>query len=187
MAIGRGLRASALGGLAALLSVTHGRPARAATDPHPVPGVPWLLAQLIPSPETIHAQGTFRSGLRWQITPLLVSYGVRPGLLRYRTLVAEPLVRHSGSTELHVSPEWISAASNAVGVRLGVRSYFPLSENGEYLSWSIGTSYLRVGSERSAVFELGLHTLFGVLGARLSYAPRLFGGSWIGSLEVRYF
>src|SRR5689334_2785164 len=118
----------------------------AAIDQAPAPGSArltplWLLTQLVPSPEVVHGDGVTRFGLRWQVTPLLYSFGVNRRVSPWRTLIVEPFVRQSGSIELFAGPEWIPFGrtfTDSLLWRVGARSYFPLVEYGDYLSMSIG-------------------------------------------------
>ena len=154
----------------------------------PVPGLAWVVPQLVPSPEwNVHGSDvTF--GLRWQITPLLYSFGVRRGVFPFRFFVVEPLLRNSGSTELYVSPEWLHGPGpEGVAFRFGVRSYFGILENGDSLSLSIGSSYLQWQGEGSAAYEIGAYTLFGVVGIQAAYDPKRFGGTTTFTLAIRYF
>jgi hypothetical protein len=177
--------------LAAAAALVSAGPARGAVnDPTPAPTIVWMITQLIPSPELVRTRGDSTLGLRWQVTPLLVSYGAQPGVSRLRVLVAEPIVRHSGSTELYFSPEWLRAPGggpSVLGARVGMRSYFPLAENGDDLSCSLGAAWLRFRGDDAVVWEAGLYTLFGTLGLQASYAPRLYGGTFFGTLSIRYF
>jgi hypothetical protein len=185
----------ALARAAAIAFVLCGARADAAYAPQPPPTWPWIVTQLVPSPEIVHASAFDATslGLRWQLTPLLVSYGAQPGVSRFRFFVVEPIVRHSGSTELFVAPEWLhdpGDGAHRLGGRLGIRSYFPIAENGDTLSWSVGASYAHFGrasSEHGAAFEAGVYTAFGVLGLQLSYAPQLLGGTTFVTFSLRYF
>ena len=150
--------------------------------------VAWVIPQIIPSPELLVSSQGSAAGLRWQLTPLLYSFGRVPRASRFRAFVVEPLVRYSGSTELFVDPEYLGLGQGSrLGARAGVRTYLPLIEHGEGLSFSFGTSYLRFQGEGSVAFEGGLYALFGMFGLQASYAPRLFGRAGIVTLNIRYF
>ncbi len=126
--------------------------------------------------------------MRWQLTPLVYSFGVtaRP----WRALVIEPSARHSGSLELYGSPEWACCAPGArsswIG-RAGIRLYLPLIERGESLSWSFGGSYYHTSTGGGGSVELGSYTLSGVLGISLMFSPALSQREFIAALSVRYF
>lgn len=156
--------------------------------PHPTPL--WAAAQLVPSPEWVLRDGESHFGLRWNITPVLVSFALRPGLNPWRTLVAEPLVRFGGSFELVVSPELILLPGRFAqqwGLRTGLRAHLPLLDRGEYLSASLGVSHFYYREEHGFGVEAGATVLYGLLGVRLTFTPWLLGASaWIVTLELRY-
>src|SRR5262249_19626780 len=144
--------------------------ARRATEPDVHPTLLWLGLQLLPSPETAFGDGTARFGLRWQVTPFLYSFGINRRLSPWRFFVAEPLVRHSGSIEMFLSPEYIALDGSFWDkflLRTGLRSYFPLIAKGEYLSVSLGASHYTLhGQGNGAAIEGGIYALFGILGAQ---------------------
>jgi hypothetical protein len=157
--------------------------ARAEHQPVPLPAEPassqatflWAVLQLIPSSEVVIWDGTIRYGARWQITPLLYSFGGNRKLSRWRSFVVEPIVRHSGSIELYVAPEVLSGgfANDADRwiVRGGLRSYIPLLDRGEYLSASFGSSVLTARGTAGVGVDAGLHTFGGLFGVRVGYSP----------------
>ena len=117
-----------------------------------------------------------RYGFRWQATPALYSFGINKQLSPWRSFVAEPVVRHNGSLEAHVSPGLFGGAGAAPFMRTGLRAYFPILHHGEYLSLSLGASYQRAWQNRSfrphaAVLEAGAYVLLGILGLQISYVP----------------
>lgn len=172
--------------LAALLPATEAR-----AEAFPYPTLPWAATQLVPSPGMAITRGHPALFLRWQVTPFLYSYALRRGLRPYRVLVAEPMTRHGGSTELFVSPEYIGLPGSFAsrwGVRAGVRSYFPLVDFGEGLSVALGGAFAWHQGQASASLEGGIYTLFGILGIEASYTPRFLGAQALFlSLRVRYF
>lgn len=156
------------------------------------PAILWVATQLVPSPEIAAAHGEAHFGMRWQVTPLLYSFGVHRGAPPFRAFMAEPVLRNSGSIELFVSPEYIAlngGASDRWFLRPGMRAYFPLAERGDYLSCSIGTSYVVADTHaRSGVaYEAGLYTFFGGLGLQLTYSPTREPADWIATISIRYF
>lgn len=162
-------------------------PSSAAVLSKPVAGLLWGAAQLIPSPLLVGGDGVVQSGLRWQVTPLLYSFGIaaRP----WRTFVVSPIARLSGSVELFVSPEWTCCAGGARDgwlARAGLRAYFPLIGHGESLAWSVGVSHWR-NDEGGVAFDVGLYTLFGGLGLNAMVSPGLEGRMYSLALNVRYF
>jgi hypothetical protein len=182
-------RAACLG---ALLAIAF--PASAGADERTTPGPhvtwPWLATQLVPSPELSLGEAGAHFGMRWQVTPLLYSFGLYPGVNPWRFLVVEPIVRQSGSIELYVSPEYLAIAPrfrDRMMLRAGVRSYFPIVQHGDYLSVSMGSSWFRIGGQDGVAYEVGVYALFGVLGLQVDYAPGFERAAWIGTLRFRYF
>jgi hypothetical protein len=151
----------------------------------------WAVAQLVPSPLLVIGEEHVGGGLRWQLTPILYSFGIaeRP----VRTFLVSPIARHSGSVELHVSPEWACCAPNEQSgwlLRAGLRLYFPLLEHGEKLSWSVGGSYYRAagGSERNgASADLGIFTFNGAFGLNVTVSPWLTRRELITAFTIRLF
>ncbi len=153
---------------------------------------PWLATQLVPSPELAWGQSQARFGFRWQVTPVLFSWGIHRGLSPWRFFVVEPFVRQSGSVELFVTPEYLwygSSFSDGVVLRGGVRSYFPLVEHGEYLSVSVGASEFAFAGQSGAALEAGAYVLFGVVGAQVTVSPTPAAApiATIATLRLRYF
>jgi hypothetical protein len=150
----------------------------------------WAAAQLLPSPELASGNGSAYFGVRWQLTPILYSYGIHRSQNRWRSFVVEPIVRQSGSIELYFSPElvnWRDRIEDGLGFRLGARSYFPLLSRGDYLSVSLGSAYAQYGPERTAAFEVGAYALFGFLGIQFSFLPHLDRARYVTTLCVRVF
>ncbi len=182
----------ALGIVAGLWSgrVQASEPTYAPDRPFPSPTLPWLAFQLVPSPELAAGEGA-HFGLRWQLTPVLYSWGLNRRLSPWRFFVVEPLTRQSGSLELHFSPEWLDAGDGArerwFG-HVGLRSYHPLVQRGENLSVSIGTAYFRnFAGEEGVAYEAGIYALYGVLGLRLAYAPGNARERFVTSFVFRVF
>ena len=180
--------ASAPASAATPVVVTDATPIGAA-DPFPTPSVSWAIAQLIPSPEMVGGTEGAYFGLRWQVTPLLYSFGLRKPLRPWRTLVVEPIARHSGSVELYVSPEYLfhGDAADRFLIRPGVRGYVPIYQRGEYVSMSAGASYFHVRDHDGAAFELGVYGLYGVFGAVATYSPSFGPTTWMGTFNIRFF
>lgn len=147
----------------------------------------WSVAQLVPSPLLVIGTHHAGGGLRWQLTPLLYSFGIaeRP----WRTFLVAPIARHSGSIELHISPEWACCAPqphHSWLVRAGLRLYLPLLEHGEQLSWSLGGSYYRADSAGGSA-DLGLYTFNGVLGLNVTVSPWLARRELVTALTLRLY
>jgi hypothetical protein len=154
-------------------------------NPAVAPTIPWATTQLIPSPEVAAGDGSAHFGLRWQVTPLLYSFGIHRGLFPWRAFVVEPLVRQNGSIEAYFTPEYVAGDWL---VRPGARVYFPLLQHGDNLSFSIGGSAPWFHRAWSASIEGGLYALFGILGITLTYTPATDSPvTWITTLRVRYF
>lgn len=156
----------------------------------PLPTPLWIAAQLVPSPELIVTGGESAFGLRWQLTPVLFSFGMRRGLNRWRALVAEPLVRYSGSVEVFVAPEYLALPGDPAqqwGLRTGLRAHLPLAGRGEDLALLVGASHFLYRGESSLGVELGACVLWGLLGAQVTFTPRFLGDeAWIFTLRLRY-
>ncbi len=156
----------------------------------PYPSSLWMMSQLIPSPQLVIDDGRTAFGARWQLTPVLYSFGIHRSQTPWRFFVVQPIVRQSGSLEWYVSPEYLALEddfSDRFGLRTGLRSYVGLIERGDYLSISFGTSLLRYQEVTSVAYEVGAHSLFGFFGILLSYSPTPEGERFISTLHVRFF
>jgi hypothetical protein len=179
-----------------LLCGSSARADEVATEPAPKPrklspvaavGV-WAAAQLVPSPLLVIGKQHVGGGLRWQLTPILYSFGIAERPLR--AFLVSPIVRHSGSVELHVSPEWACCAPSEQSswlVRAGLRLYLPLLEHGEKLSWSLGAAYYRAAGANGGSADLGIFTFNGVLGLNVTVSPWLTRREVITALTIRVF
>lgn len=159
-------------------------------DPRPEVTLPWLATQLVPSPEIAAGDSGAHFGMRWQVTPLLYSFGTNRRVSPWRWFVVEPIVRQSGSVELYLTPEYLAVAPafrDRLLARVGVRSYFPLVQRGDYLSVSLGSSYFHIGDRDGASYEVGAYALFGTLGLQLTWSPGLSDAAWITTFRIRYF
>lgn len=169
-------------------------------DPQPYPSLPWTLLQLLPSPELVVGQvreaspsgaseRTTKSafGLRWQVTPLVWSWGVNRHVSRWRFLVVDPLARHSGSIEVPLNLEYVFGHVDRLLVRPGVRAYLPLVERGEYLSASIGTSTYAYDGKMRVAYDVGAYVLYGIFGVQATIAPDHGPLMAIGTFRIRYF
>lgn len=165
-------------------------PDAGATEPAVHPTLLWTMAQAVPSPEWLFRGGAVHFGARWQVTPLLYSFGINRKLSPWRSFVAEPLVRHVGSIELFGAPEYLALGGSFAKswlFRGGLRAYFPLLHRGEYLSCSIGGSAFHVRDRGGSAYEGGLYTLFGFLGAQVTYSPAAHFRATTLSLSLRIF
>lgn len=168
-----------------------GRTAESITEPRIYPSSLWLAAQTIPSPQLIIRQNSGPAfGLRWQVTPLLYSWGINKKLSPWRHFIAEPLTRQNGSAELYLSPEYVNLTDQFKSnwmFRAGLRAYFPLYNYGEYLSGSVGTSYYTFNGHKGVSYEAGIYIFFGILGLQVSYSPSMPQAQWMFTLRIRYF
>ena len=156
-------------------------------DRHPIPTIPWIATQTIPSPE-ITTSGA--AGMRWQVTPLLYSFGMYRKLSPWRFFVVEPLTRVSGSFEAFVTPELANLGPRAEDwfvLRPGLRLTLPLVERGEYLSVSFAAGPWIHTGDVGPWIEAGASTLFGIAGLAFTMSPGLKGAEYTFTLRIRYF
>jgi hypothetical protein len=162
--------------------------------PQAYPSLAWFIVQLIPSPEvavgrvhTPDASTEAAFGLRWQVTPLLWSWGANRHASRWRTFVVDPLARHSGSLELTGTVEYFFGNVDRAIVRPGLRGYFPLVQRGEYLSMSLGTSTYAYDAKMRVAYDVGAYVLWGLFGVQATIAPENGPLTAIGTFRIRYF
>jgi len=154
---------------------------------------PWAITQLLPSPGLTVGldDGATAYAMRWQLTPLLYSWGVRREVVPWRVLVAEPLVRYGGSLELFVAGEYVGRGGFADrwGVRSGARVYLPLQQRGENAALSLGASHVYAAGAHDLGVELGGYVLYGVLGLQVTFTPPVLHdrSGLLVFLSVRYF
>lgn len=158
-----------------------------AASPTPRPTWVWLGTQLLPSPEMALTGRAISPGARWQVTPLLYSFGLHRSVSRWRVLVVDPLARVSGSVELHATPEYVGGNVDRLLMRWGVRAYFPVLHRGEYLAVSLGTSTFFMGNRRHVSYDAGVYVLNGILGLEVSASPAYGPLAGVALLKVRYF
>ena len=150
----------------------------------------WGVAQLIPSPEWISTNEKNIFGMRWQITPLLFSFGMNKKISPWRYFIADPLSRQSGSVELFVSPEYFYAANSFKSnwlFRNGLRVYFPIWQKGEYASFSLASSYYNFNGNNGISYEAGFYLFAGIIGFQTTYMPNFKNSEWIFTIRLRYF
>lgn len=162
-----------------------------ASEPAIHPTILWFAAQVVPSPQwTAVAHDRLCFGLRWQVTPLLYSFGINRKLSPWRWFIVEPFVRQSGSVEIFFSPEYMNLKDqygSRWAFRTGLRGYVPLWQHGEYLSGSIGSSYFALGDTRGMSYEAGVYFFAGIVGVQTTYSPLLSEAPWTFTLRLRYF
>jgi hypothetical protein len=165
----------------------------------PRPTLAWAAFQLLPSPEVAFGRQrhigptgavddatSAAFGLRWQVTPVLWSFGVHRSQSRWRYFVVDPIARQSGSLELSTSFEYIGGHVDRVLVRPGLRVYLPVAQRGEYLSVSLGTSVYGYDGLRVA-YDVGAYILAGMLGFQMTVAPTHAPLAAIATVRLRYF
>lgn len=160
------------------------------TEPDIHPTLIWTALQLIPSPQWVTLDDGLRFGMRWQVTPLLYSFGINKKLSPWRYLIAEPLVRQSGSIELFFSPEYLKLEDKFKDrwlFRGGARIYIPLWQRGEYMSASLAASYYNFKGMNGVSYEGGIYLFAGILGIQTTYSPSFTNSEWIFTIRLRYF
>jgi hypothetical protein len=148
----------------------------------------WTFMQFVPSPLLVVGTGNVGGGVRWQVTPIVYSFGIAEA--PFRAFVVPPVARHAGAIELYASPEWACCAPNGATswlARGGARLYLPLVGKGESLSGSVGASYYRASGGDGMSMEVGAYALFGAVGFTLTYSPTLRRRETIAALALRYF
>ncbi|MCL2776516.1 MAG: hypothetical protein FWD73_00830 [Polyangiaceae bacterium] len=167
---------------------------------HEYPSFAWIAAQLVPSPELAfgrvqrigidgHAENesivTF--GFRWQVTPILWSWGTHRAISPWRFVVVDPLARHAGSIETDLAIEYLGGDADRLLLRPGVHATFPIVQRGESLSASLGTSvYWYDGTARMA-YTVGTYFLSGLFGVELTFSPVQQPLRTIATFRIRYF
>ena len=157
-------------------------------EPQHRPTWAWLGAQLLPSPQLAFDRDVHAAfGLRWQLTPVLWSWGVHRRVSGWRFLVVDPIARHSGSLALETQLDWCGGHVDRFFARPTVKATFPLLHRGEYLSFSIGTSVYRYDDKAHVAYDAGIYTLAGFLGLNATYAPYHAPLTTIATVRIRYF
>ncbi len=150
----------------------------------------WGVAQLIPSPEWILSSTGAKFGMRWQVTPLLFSFGINKKLSPWRYFLTDPLARQSGSAEIFFTPEYLNVENKFKDkwlFRGGLRFYIPLWQKGEYASFSLATSYYNFNGNKGISYEAGIYLFAGILGFQTTYSPNFTNSEWIFTIRLKYF
>ena len=161
-----------------------------ATEPNIELGWKWSLAQLIPSPQWITTSDRAKFGMRWQVTPLLYSFGMNKKLSPWKYFMVSPLSRQSGSAEIFITPEYLNIEEKLKDkwlFRSGVRIYLPLWQKGEYASLSFAASYYNFNGNNGISYEGGVYLFAGILGFQTTYSPSFINSKWIFTIRLRYF
>jgi len=169
-------------------------------SPSYYPSLAWTLTQFIPSPElgigrvrVIDPNGVATTetdvsfGMRWQVTPILWSWGTNRHINRWRYVVIDPLARNAGSIAFDTKLEYFFGEVSRFIVRPGVHATFPLWQRGEYLSASLGTSIYQYDDTMRVSYDGGIYALFGIVGAELNYAPTNAALRYVATFRIRYF
>lgn len=125
--------------------------------------------------------------MRWQVTPLLFSFGVAEKPMRF--FYIEPVARHSGAVEVYGSPEWTCCAGPGQSgwlARAGARFYLPVVGRGESACMSFGGAYNYENQRHGFGGELGLYVLSSMVGITATLAPQMTGRELIFGLELHY-
>lgn len=143
----------------------------------------WALIQLVPSPVFFHdgdgINNRVQFGLRWNITPLSISFKSNKFISSVQFFMINPVRRFTGSFEIFVQPEWTTAAFhyaelNRFGVSGGGRFIIPLKGGGETFAFSLGgkVNYRKdkiAEKNFSEGIEAGLYVIYGILGVQFTY------------------
>jgi hypothetical protein len=152
-----------------------------ARGPEAIHWLSWTAFQAVPSPTFTIDNGQGRHGtvlsFRWQITPISYSWSANELVSPVSILKVNPVRRHGGSVELDLQPEigtkdFANAGLKRSSLAIGSRAFLPLAEYGEYLSFSVGARYvfrssLAGANANTIAGEIGLYTLFGLIGVQL--------------------
>lgn len=144
--------------------------------------ISWTLLQLIPSPvfydDYNENDSRLRFGLRWQITPVNISFSANEYVSPVQFFKINPVRRFAGSAELFVQPEIATGSFqysdlNKFGINIGTRLILPLIERGEDLAFSLGGRYSvrnsKSGTDKSHFgIETGLYFIGGIFGIQYS-------------------
>ncbi len=161
-----------------------------ATEPNIHLNWMWGVSQLIPSPQWITTSDGAKFGMRWQVTPLLYSFGMNNRLSPWRYFITDPLARQSGSAEIFFTPEYLNIENQFKDkwlFRGGLRFYIPLWQKGEYASMSLATSYYNFNGNNGISYEAGVYLFAGILGFQTTYSPNFTNSEWIFTIRLRYF
>jgi hypothetical protein len=167
---------------------------------HEYPSFAWIAAQLVPSPEFafgrvqridldghVENESAATFGFRWQVTPVLWSWGTHRSISPWRFVVVDPLARHAGSIEADLAVDYFFGGADHLLLRPGVHATFPIVQRGEYLSASFGTSVYRYDGTTHMAYTVGSYFLFGRFGVELTFSPAQQPLRTIATFCIRYF
>ena len=143
----------------------------------------WGLLQTIPSPVLFQDSNNKNArvifGLRWQITPVNISFRANRFESPFQFFMINPARRFTGSVELFVQPELASdefeySDLSRFGLGAGSRLIIPISGDGQNISASLGGKYnyrrdFSGGNDHYFGIESGIYFIYGILGAQFNY------------------
>ena len=143
----------------------------------------WGLLQTIPSPVLFQDSNDKNArvifGLRWQITPVNISFRANRFESPFQFFMINPARRFTGSVELFVQPELASdefeySDLSRFGLGAGSRLIIPISGDGQNISASLGGKYnyrrdFSGGNDHYFGIESGIYFIYGILGAQFNY------------------
>ncbi|MEO8446172.1 MAG: hypothetical protein ABI528_01685, partial [bacterium] len=145
--------------------------------------ISWLITQLIPSPTWLNdrdgANNSLTFALRWQITPLNISFSTNKYVSPVSFFFVNPMRKYTGSLEVFLQPELATGSFeyskfNKIGLGVGSRINIPVKNYGEHLYVSLGGKYTfrKNNLEQTNGYygvEGGVYAIFGVLGLQFNY------------------
>jgi hypothetical protein len=143
----------------------------------------WGLLQIIPSPvffqDANENNARIQFGLRWQVTPLNISFKSNRYISPVQFFKINPVRRFTGSFELFTQPELTLSDAKYSSLRRfslgsGGRIIFPVSGEGQNLAVSTGAKYVLhkdfFGNDKSYWgIETGIYAIYGLLGLQFNY------------------
>jgi len=138
----------------------------------------WSLLQLIPSPTLVSDankdNARVQFGFQWQIIPVNFSFRANKFVSPVQFFMVNPVRRVTGSAELFVQPEVVTAGFkysgfNNFAVSTGGRFIIPIQELGENISASVGAKYTfrknnLTGEDGYSGIEAGVYFFGGMMG-----------------------
>ena len=160
----------------------------------------WTLLQGIPSvtffDDRNNDNSRLKFGLEWQVIPVSYSFNTNKYLSPLNFFYINPVKRFSGSLELYFQPELVPggfkyADLNKFMFNTGTRAVFPLWQEGEYLSFSLGAGYSYQKSSAGDLkggptYEGAVYFFFGILGLKFNYNQKSASGYNFG-IYFKYY
>jgi hypothetical protein len=143
----------------------------------------WTVLQAIPSPTYFEDRDEnntrLKFGLEWQIIPFSYSFNTNKYVSNLNFFFISPAKRFSGSGELFFEPSLIIgdykySPLKKFMYKAGARVVLPVSQKGEYLSFSLGAGYFSQKTTSGELiggptYECALYSFFGMLGLKFNY------------------